>query len=145
MILAVPQEEHQQTSIRRAENGGHARSTSRSKSRTRNSSSNSHHRHTGKPKRRLDKGFLRNKLWLLGFGLMNGGELCNFLAYAFAPPSVVAPLGMVTLVANVFLAPLVVREVRGALYLLMLLSIRICSELPLTSLVAAHSRSGKRT
>ncbi|TKA54756.1 hypothetical protein B0A53_02565 [Rhodotorula sp. CCFEE 5036] len=55
-------------------------------------------------------GFLRNKLWLLGFGLMNGGELCNFLAYAFAPPSVVAPLGMVTLIANVFLAPLVVRE-----------------------------------
>ncbi|GAA5883960.1 hypothetical protein JCM3774_000881, partial [Rhodotorula dairenensis] len=50
------------------------------------------------------------KLWLLGFGLMNGGELCNFLAYAFAPPSVVAPLGMVTLVANVFLAPLIVRE-----------------------------------
>lgn len=43
---------------------------------------------------------------------MNGGELCNFLAYAFAPPSVVAPLGMVTLIANVFLAPLIVREVR---------------------------------
>ncbi|POY71548.1 hypothetical protein BMF94_5411, partial [Rhodotorula taiwanensis] len=61
-------------------------------------------------KPRTDKGFLTSPLWLLGFGLMNGGELCNFLAYAFAPPSVVAPLGMVTLIANVFLAPIIVRE-----------------------------------
>lgn len=118
MIVAVtePVEEGESSHARRDENGGHARSKSRSKSRSRNRSTKPNTRR----RPRLDKGFLRNKLWLLGFGLMNGGELCNFLAYAFAPPSVVAPLGMVTLVANVFLAPLVVREVRGALYPLML-------------------------
>ncbi|BGO95244.1 hypothetical protein NBRC10512v2_007047 [Rhodotorula toruloides] len=41
---------------------------------------------------------------------MAAGELGNFLAYGFAPPSVVAPLGMVALIANVFLAPVIVRE-----------------------------------
>ncbi|GAA5827779.1 hypothetical protein JCM11251_007671 [Rhodosporidiobolus azoricus] len=59
---------------------------------------------------RTDKGFLRSKLWLLGFCSLNVGEFLNFLAYGFAPPSVVAPLGMVSLIANVFLAPLIVRE-----------------------------------
>ncbi|GAA6015498.1 hypothetical protein JCM10207_008615 [Rhodosporidiobolus poonsookiae] len=59
---------------------------------------------------RTDKGFLRSKTWLLGFVLLNCGEFLNFLAYGFAPPSVVAPLGMVTLIANVFLAPLIVKE-----------------------------------
>lgn len=107
VIVAVtePQEGGGTSSSARRPSNRHARSKSRSKSRSRNGST--------KLRRRpplLDKGFLRNKLWLLGFGLMNGGELCNFLAYAFAPPSVVAPLGMVTLIANVFLAPLVVRE-----------------------------------
>lgn len=41
---------------------------------------------------RTDKGFLKSKLWLLGFFLMAAGELGNFLAYGFAPPSVVAPV-----------------------------------------------------
>ncbi|BGP57988.1 hypothetical protein JCM8202_001922 [Rhodotorula sphaerocarpa] len=82
-----------------------SRKSSSTRTRSRSASST-----RGRRRPRLDKGFLKNKLWLLGFGLMNGGELCNFLAYAFAPPSVVAPLGMVTLVANVFLAPLIVRE-----------------------------------
>ncbi|BGP35093.1 hypothetical protein JCM10296v2_006923 [Rhodotorula toruloides] len=59
---------------------------------------------------RTDKGFLKSKLWLLGFFLMAAGELGNFLAYGFAPPSVVAPLGMVALIANVFLPPVIVRE-----------------------------------
>ncbi|GAA6036204.1 hypothetical protein JCM8097_006834 [Rhodosporidiobolus ruineniae] len=63
---------------------------------------------TRKP--RTDKGYLRSKTWLLGFFLLNAGEFCNFLAYGFAPPSVVAPLGLVTLVANVFLAPAIVGE-----------------------------------
>ncbi|GAA5990464.1 hypothetical protein JCM10908_007383 [Rhodotorula pacifica] len=100
------------------QNGTRKSSRSRSRHRTISDSgasssctSHPHKSHSFKRKGpRLDKGFLRNKLWLLGFGLMNSGELCNFLAYAFAPPSVVAPLGMVTLVANVFLAPLIVRE-----------------------------------
>ncbi|BGP19808.1 hypothetical protein JCM10213v2_007939 [Rhodosporidiobolus nylandii] len=59
---------------------------------------------------RTDKGFIRSPLWLAGFLLLNIGEFGNFLAYGFAPPSVVAPLGLVTLVANVFLAPAIVGE-----------------------------------
>ncbi|GAA5920095.1 hypothetical protein JCM1841_004094 [Sporobolomyces salmonicolor] len=59
---------------------------------------------------RTDKGFLRSPLWLGGFVLINVGEFINFLAYGFAPTSVVAPLGMSALVANVFLSPLIVGE-----------------------------------
>ncbi|BGP27389.1 hypothetical protein JCM10295v2_006357 [Rhodotorula toruloides] len=59
---------------------------------------------------RTDKGFLKSKLWLLGFFVMVAGEVGNFIAYGFAPPSVVAPLGVVALIANVFLAPVIVRE-----------------------------------
>ncbi|GAA5931142.1 uncharacterized protein JCM15063_002556 [Sporobolomyces koalae] len=57
-----------------------------------------------------DKGFLRSPLWLGGFCLINLGEVGNFLAYGFAPTSLVAPLGMTALVANVFLAPAIVGE-----------------------------------
>ncbi|GAA5959387.1 hypothetical protein JCM3765_006588 [Sporobolomyces pararoseus] len=59
---------------------------------------------------RTDKGFLKSPLWLLGFSLVNLGEIGNFLAYGFAPTSLVAPLGMTALVANVGLAPLIVGE-----------------------------------
>ncbi|KAG1715953.1 hypothetical protein ID866_1242 [Astraeus odoratus] len=37
--------------------------------------------------------YLRSKLWWLGFIMMNVGETGNFISYAFAPASVVAPLG----------------------------------------------------
>jgi hypothetical protein len=43
--------------------------------------------------------YLRSKLWWLGFALMNVGEFGNFLSYAYAPASVVAPLGAVSLKA----------------------------------------------
>ncbi|KAJ7781404.1 DUF803-domain-containing protein [Mycena metata] len=41
--------------------------------------------------------YLKSKLWWLGFALMNVGELGNFISYAWAPASVVAPLGTVSL------------------------------------------------
>ncbi|GAA5914601.1 uncharacterized protein JCM6883_004436 [Sporobolomyces salmoneus] len=59
---------------------------------------------------RTDKGFIRSPLWLFGFLLINLGEAGNFLAYGFAPTSLVAPLGMTALIANVFLAPAIVGE-----------------------------------
>ncbi|CAL1701564.1 unnamed protein product [Somion occarium] len=37
--------------------------------------------------------YLKSKLWWMGFLLMNVGEVGNFISYAFAPASVVAPLG----------------------------------------------------
>ncbi|KZS97655.1 DUF803-domain-containing protein [Sistotremastrum niveocremeum HHB9708] len=54
--------------------------------------------------------YLRSKLWWFGFALMNVGELGNFLSYAFAPASVVAPLGIFALIANCFFAPLLLHE-----------------------------------
>lgn len=109
-------------------------------SRPRSSSRRSSSHAGGHPRRpRTDKGFLKSKLWLAGFACLNVGEFLNFLGYGYAPPSVIAPvrrsafpllafsltnprpersparlhspqLGMVALVANVFLAPLIVRE-----------------------------------
>jgi magnesium transporter len=40
-------------------------------------------------------GYLKSKLWWLGFLLMNIGKMGNFISYGFAPASVVAPLGTV--------------------------------------------------
>jgi drug/metabolite transporter (DMT)-like permease len=54
--------------------------------------------------------YLKSKLWWLGFLLMNIGECGNFISYAFAPASVVAPLGTFALVANCVFAPLLLKE-----------------------------------
>ncbi|KAG0705505.1 magnesium transporter NIPA-domain-containing protein [Suillus ampliporus] len=54
--------------------------------------------------------YLRSKIWWSGFILMNIGETGNFISYAFAPASVVAPLGTFALVANCFFAPLILKE-----------------------------------
>ncbi|KAI0332470.1 DUF803-domain-containing protein [Cubamyces sp. BRFM 1775] len=54
--------------------------------------------------------YLKSKLWWLGFLLMNVGELGNFISYAFAPASVVAPLGTFALIANCIFAPLMIGE-----------------------------------
>lgn len=54
--------------------------------------------------------YLKSKLWWFGFILMNIGELGNFISYAFAPASVVAPLGTFALIANCFFAPLMLKE-----------------------------------
>ncbi|KAH6915233.1 magnesium transporter NIPA-domain-containing protein [Coprinopsis sp. MPI-PUGE-AT-0042] len=54
--------------------------------------------------------YLKSKLWWLGFLLMNVGEVGNFISYAFAPASVVAPLGTFALIANCFFAPLMLKE-----------------------------------
>ncbi|KAK0498492.1 DUF803-domain-containing protein [Armillaria luteobubalina] len=49
--------------------------------------------------------YLKSKLWWSGFLLMNVGEIGNFISYAWAPASVVAPLGTFALIANCFFAP----------------------------------------
>ncbi|KAI0053078.1 DUF803-domain-containing protein [Auriscalpium vulgare] len=54
--------------------------------------------------------YLKSKVWWSGFVLMNVGEIGNFLSYAFAPASVVAPLGTFALIANCFFAPLLLHE-----------------------------------
>ncbi|KAH8830699.1 DUF803-domain-containing protein [Flagelloscypha sp. PMI_526] len=54
--------------------------------------------------------YLKSKLWWAGFVLMNLGECGNFISYAWAPASVVAPLGTFALIANCFFAPLILGE-----------------------------------
>ncbi|KAJ7742417.1 magnesium transporter NIPA-domain-containing protein [Mycena maculata] len=54
--------------------------------------------------------YLKSKIWWLGFALMNIGELGNFISYAWAPASVVAPLGTFALMANCVFAPLMLGE-----------------------------------
>ncbi|KAI0774021.1 magnesium transporter NIPA-domain-containing protein [Fomes fomentarius] len=54
--------------------------------------------------------YLKSKLWWLGFLLMNVGEMGNFISYAFAPASVVAPLGTFALIANCIFAPVILKE-----------------------------------
>ncbi|KAG6832949.1 hypothetical protein H0H92_004833 [Tricholoma furcatifolium] len=54
--------------------------------------------------------YLKSKLWWFGFFLMNVGETGNFISYAWAPASIVAPLGTFALMANCFFAPLLLGE-----------------------------------
>ncbi|KAL4236308.1 NIPA-like protein 2 [Mactra antiquata] len=54
--------------------------------------------------------YTRNPLWWLGVSLMVIGEVGNFSAYGYAPASLVAPLGTTTVVANMFLAAIFLKE-----------------------------------
>ena len=62
--------------------------------------------------------YLKLKLWWIGMILMAIGETGNFLAYAYAPATIVAPLGAVSVISNCFLAHFVLREHIGVRNLL---------------------------
>lgn len=54
--------------------------------------------------------YLKSPYWWLGQILITLGEMGNFLAYGFAPASIVSPLGVVALVSNCLIAPLMFHE-----------------------------------
>lgn len=54
--------------------------------------------------------YLKSPWWWLGIMLMVVGECGNFLAYGFAPASIVSPLGVVALVSNCLIAPWMLHE-----------------------------------
>ncbi|PKS11893.1 hypothetical protein jhhlp_001187 [Lomentospora prolificans] len=54
--------------------------------------------------------YLRSPYWWLGQVLITLGEMGNFLAYGFAPASIVSPLGVVALVSNCIIAPMLFNE-----------------------------------
>jgi hypothetical protein len=56
------------------------------------------------------KSYLRSPYWWVGILLMTVGEAGNFLAYGFAPASIVSPLGVVALVSNCIIAPCLLKE-----------------------------------
>jgi hypothetical protein len=57
-----------------------------------------------------EKSYLKSPIWWLGITLMIIGEAGNFLAYGFAPASIVSPLGVVALISNCLIAPLLLGE-----------------------------------
>lgn len=54
--------------------------------------------------------YLRSTYWWLGQVLISLGEMGNFLAYGFAPASIVSPLGVVALISNCIIAPMLFNE-----------------------------------
>ena len=56
------------------------------------------------------KSYLQSGYWWVGITLMIVGECGNFLAYGFAPASIVSPLGVVALISNCLIAPLLLHE-----------------------------------
>ena len=54
--------------------------------------------------------YLRSPYWWGGIVLMTVGEAGNFLAYGFAPASIVSPLGVVALISNCVIAPIMLKE-----------------------------------
>ena len=56
------------------------------------------------------RSYLRSPYWWAGIILMTTGEAGNFLAYGFAPASIVSPLGVVALVSNCVIAPFLLKE-----------------------------------
>jgi hypothetical protein len=57
-----------------------------------------------------DSSYLRSPYWWGGIFLMAIGEAGNFLAYGFAPASIVSPLGVVALISNCVIAPIMLKE-----------------------------------
>jgi hypothetical protein len=54
--------------------------------------------------------YLQKKLWWAGITLMILGEVGNFAAYGFAPATLVAPLGAVSVVANAIYSTVLLGE-----------------------------------
>jgi drug/metabolite transporter (DMT)-like permease len=54
--------------------------------------------------------YLHSPYWWAGIILMTLGEMGNFLAYGFAPASIVSPLGVVALISNCVIAPFMLKE-----------------------------------
>lgn len=58
----------------------------------------------------LKRPYIHLPLWWIGMLLMGIGETGNFLAYAYAPATLVAPLGSISVVCNALLSSFVLRE-----------------------------------
>lgn len=54
--------------------------------------------------------YLKSPYWWLGQTFITLGEMGNFLAYGFAPASIVSPLGVVALISNCIIAPVMFHE-----------------------------------
>ncbi|KAF2425790.1 DUF803-domain-containing protein [Tothia fuscella] len=62
------------------------------------------------PEEEAQKSYLKSPWWWAGIIMMTVGEAGNFLAYGFAPASIVSPLGVVALISNCIIAPFFLKE-----------------------------------
>lgn len=60
-------------------------------------------------------GYLKDWLWWGGLLTMGGGEACNFVAYMFAPATLVTPLGALSVLISAVLSSYLLGEVLGVL------------------------------
>lgn len=60
--------------------------------------------------RRGSKPYYTSALWWMGVVLMGVGELGNFAAYGFAPASLIAPLGCVSVIASAVISVVFLKE-----------------------------------
>ena len=77
---------------------------------SRRSSSESTVKHEKDGRQEPNTTYLKSPYWWAGILLMTVGEAGNFLAYGFAPASIVSPLGVVALVSNCIIAPCLLKE-----------------------------------
>lgn len=73
-------------------------------------SSNSKDSNSSDDEKEGDSSYLKSPYWWGGIVLMTIGEAGNFLAYGFAPASIVSPLGVVALISNCVIAPFMLKE-----------------------------------
>ncbi|KAI3626732.1 hypothetical protein GLX27_001609 [Malassezia furfur] len=59
--------------------------------------------------------YLQNPIWWAGMATMVVGEVANFIAYTFAPPILVTPLGALSVLIGAVLASFVLKERLGQL------------------------------
>jgi uncharacterized membrane protein len=73
--------------------------------------------------------YAKQSLWRMGLGLVVFGSFADFSALSFAPQSLIAPLGSLTLVSNSIFAPLLLKETIGPRDLLSSFSIVLGSSI----------------
>jgi drug/metabolite transporter (DMT)-like permease len=88
-----------------------AQSTTRSRTRpTLKSTDTTASNSDGEEEAYKQQSYLKSPWWWAGIILMTTGEAGNFLAYGFAPASIVSPLGVVALISNCIIAPILLKE-----------------------------------
>lgn len=68
------------------------------------------HQHDVHAKSEYEANYHKSPMWITGLILTITGSIADFVALAFAGASIVAPLGSLTLVSNVFFAPIMLGE-----------------------------------
>ena len=63
--------------------------------------------------RHPEKPVLKQPLWMLGFVLLLSGTFLDFIAFGLAPQSLLAPLAALTLVWNMLITPIFLKERRA--------------------------------